>query len=383
MSRFNSYVLSAAKILEGYHGDEPFAHALKRYFAANPKFGSRDRKAIGHLCYCFFRLGKAVTQLPAEERMLVGLFCCSPAPGGLLAHLHPEWDAQASLPLAEKMQLSGAIKKEEVFPFADRVSSTLHLDAFIGSFFAQPDLFIRVRPGYMAHVQAALHQEGIIFQQAGNCIALPNGTRIENILAVNREIVIQDASSQNTGQLVARAVELAGKKIWDCCAASGGKSLMTYDLHPGIQLTVSDIRESILVNLKKRFREAGIQRYHSLSWDLARKPLSSTETFDVIIADVPCSGSGTWARTPEQLFYFDTAAIDTYAALQYAIVSNALQSLRPGGVLLYITCSVFKGENEAMVDEIKEKFNLQPLKMEVLKGYDKKADTLFAALLTC
>lgn len=367
--------------MEGYHGDEPFAHALKRYFAANPKFGSRDRKAIGHLCYCFFRLGKAVTQLPAEERMLVGLFCCSPAPGGLLAHLHPEWDAQASLPLAEKMQLSGAIKKEEVFPFADRVSSTLHLDAFIGSFFAQPDLFIRVRPGYMAHVQAALHQEGIIFQQAGNCIALPNGTRIENILAVNREIVIQDASSQNTGQLVARAVEMAGKKIWDCCAASGGKSLMTYDLNPGIQLTVSDIRESILVNLKKRFREAGIQRYHSLSWDLARKPLSSTETFDVIIADVPCSGSGTWARTPEQLFYFDTAAIDTYAALQYAIVSNALQSLRPGGVLLYITCSVFKDENENQVQRITEEHRLQLVEQRLIQGATEGADTMFAAVL--
>ena len=50
--------------------------------------------------------------------------------------------------------------------------------------------------------------------------------------------------------------------------------------------------------------------------------------------------------------------------------------------MLYITCSVFKKENEAMVDEIREKFNLQLLEMEMLKGYDKKADTLFAALLT-
>jgi 16S rRNA (cytosine967-C5)-methyltransferase len=55
--------------------------------------------------------------------------------------------------------------------------------------------------------------------------------------------------------------------------------------------------------------------------------------------------------------------------------------LEPGGYLLYITCSVFRKENEAIVDFIKEKFHLQLVKMELLKGYDKKADTLFAALL--
>ena len=55
--------------------------------------------------------------------------------------------------------------------------------------------------------------------------------------------------------------------------------------------------------------------------------------------------------------------------------------LEPEGYLLYITCSVFKKENEEVVEFIKEKFNLHIIKMELLKGYDKKADTMFAALM--
>ena len=55
--------------------------------------------------------------------------------------------------------------------------------------------------------------------------------------------------------------------------------------------------------------------------------------------------------------------------------------LEPEGYLLYITCSVFKRENEEVIEFIKEKFNPGIIKMELLKGYDKKADTMFAALL--
>jgi 16S rRNA (cytosine967-C5)-methyltransferase len=55
--------------------------------------------------------------------------------------------------------------------------------------------------------------------------------------------------------------------------------------------------------------------------------------------------------------------------------------LKPGGSLLYITCSVFKKENEEMVEYINEKFHLQLVKMELLRGYELKADTMFAALL--
>ena len=68
-----------------------------------------------------------------------------------------------------------------------------------------------------------------------------------------------------------------------------------------------------------------------------------------------------------------------YVAMQQQIVSNVIPHLQQGGTFIYITCSVFKNENEDMVNFIKEKFHLQLLQMEFLKGYDKKADSMFTA----
>jgi 16S rRNA (cytosine967-C5)-methyltransferase len=101
---------------------------------------------------------------------------------------------------------------------------------------------------------------------------------------------------------------------------------------------------------------------------------------EIIITDVPCSGSGTWSRTPEQLYFFQERKIGEYSALQKRIVSNAISQLQPGGSFVYITCSVFKKENEEVAMYIKENFHLQLKQMEVLKGYDKKADSMFVAV---
>ncbi|HUQ97763.1 MAG TPA: hypothetical protein VM010_08860, partial [Chitinophagaceae bacterium] len=102
--------------------------------------------------------------------------------------------------------------------------------------------------------------------------------------------------------------------------------------------------------------------------------------FDLIICDAPCSGSGTWGRTPEQLHYFTSDKIETYAQMQKDILQNVSKYLKTGGLLLYSTCSVFEKENEAVVAFVKEKNNMGFLKSAYYKGYTQKADTLFAAL---
>ena len=156
---------------------------------------------------------------------------------------------------------------------------------------------------------------------------------------------------------------------------------MLYDMSPEIELSVSDIRESILANLKKRFAVAGIKNYKSFVIDLlSDKPAIRNLPSEIIIADVPCSGSGTWSRTPEQLYFFEEREIERYSTLQKRIVSNAILQLQPGGTFIYITCSVFSRENEDIVTFVKEKFSLDLKQMEVLKGYDKKADSMFVAL---
>lgn len=158
---------------------------------------------------------------------------------------------------------------------------------------------------------------------------------------------------------------------------------MLYDLFPDINLTVSDKRENILVNLKKRFAKADITNYEGFIADLSVPLIQNKRNkYNLIIADVPCSGSGTWSRTPEQLYFFRESKIEEYSNLQKKIVSNVIPFLQPGGFLLYITCSVFKKENEEVVAFIKENHQLELRHTELFAGYDQKADTLFAALFS-
>jgi 16S rRNA (cytosine967-C5)-methyltransferase len=385
VSRFHSYINSARQIVEAYKGEEPFSSFLKKYYSANKKFGSKDRKQIAHLCYCYFRLGK-VTITGIEERLLTALFICSSEPNEMLAALKPEWNEKVHLQVKEKISLlSISFSIQDIFPWSNQLSSGVTIEKFNQSFLSQPSLFIRIRPGYEVKVKEQLNADGIAFEeQSPNCLSFTNTTKLDDVLHLNRQAVIQDYSSQRVGALL-QLIPIPSSQplvIWDCCAASGGKSIMAKDILGNVELTVSDIRESIINNLQKRFQEAGINKYKSFVADLTTgKHNMGANKPDLIIADVPCSGSGTWSRTPEQLYYFEPEKIETYSQLQKKIVTAAIPELKPGGYFLYITCSVFKNENEEVVNYIKEKFSLQEIKTVIIEGYGKKADTMFASLL--
>lgn len=387
VSRFHSYINSAKEILLDYAGEEPFSSFIKKFFAGNKKYGSKDRKQISHLCYCYFRLGQGITKMPVEEKILLTLFLCSDKQDEMLEALRPEWNEKVDFNFEDKCKTAGiSLQPADLFPWISELSEGIDPKDFVSSFLVQPDLFLRVRPGKFAAVQDKLKKANIVFYKQGdNCLALPNASKIDEVIELNREAVVQDHSSQRVSELLnyiepkTSGIKLS---VWDCCAASGGKSIMLYDINNKIELTVSDIRESVLANQRKRFSEAGIKNYKSFVADLSRPtPAILNSPFDLIVADVPCSGSGTWSRTPEQLFYFNEVKINEYAALQQRIVVNVLFHLKRGGYFLYITCSVFKKENEEMVSILQEKFQLELTRIEILKGYDKKADTMFAALL--
>ncbi|HEX2533926.1 MAG TPA: Fmu (Sun) domain protein, partial [Chitinophagaceae bacterium] len=141
------------------------------------------------------------------------------------------------------------------------------------------------------------------------------------------------------------------------------------------------IRESILHNLKQRFREAGVTRYNTRVLDVAggRRPRGY---FDIILCDAPCTGSGTWGRTPEQLYFFTEDRIAHYVQLQRRIAREASRALKRGGYFLYITCSVFQEENESVVAYLQEGTELKLVSQQYHSGYTQKADTLFSALFT-
>lgn len=393
MSRFHSYLNTSATIIRQYKGTEPFASILKKFFSAHKKYGSRDRKQISHLCYCYFRSGKmfsATNTNDLEINIISALFLCTTEDNEILSELAPELETAISLPINEKITLLQQRKLIPVgdpynliFPWKELLSKEIEYHLFALSFFSQPDLFLRIRPGFKGRVMQQLKASGINYYTLGsNGIGLPNNTKADEWFEINKEVVVQDYSSQNVQELLHPLYKSGHLNVWDCCAASGGKSILAMDFLGDITLTVSDIRESILINLHTRFKQAGIKKYTSFIADLTSPHIpADPKGYDLVICDAPCSGSGTWARTPEQLFYWQANKLEHYTVLQKKITTAVLPFVKPGGYLLYITCSVFKNENEGIVDNILQHHGMELLEMKILKGYNIKADTMFAALL--
>ena len=384
-NHFRRYLGYASSILTAYNGAEPFHLYLKKYFSVHKKHGSRDRKYITSLCYNFFRLGfGAADNSGIEDKLLLATFLLENKPSSLLQSLSPDWDEKIHLSLHEKLLITEEFFNiNKLFLLQSELSPEVDPVQFSESFLKQPKLYIRIRPGHYETVIHKLNAACILYENLSEtCLAFTNNLKVSDILKIDEEAVVQDYSSQRVGEFF--KVQTIGKSpisIWDCCAASGGKSILAYDTLKDIKLTVSDKRKSILKNLDARFAKAGIKEYDSFIADLSADSFNlQGKTFDFIIADVPCSGSGTWARTPEQLKFFRKEKITEYALLQQQIVSNAIPSLIKGGFLLYITCSVFKKENEENVDFIQRNLNLQLIKSDYLKGYQMQADTLFGAL---
>src|SRR5690606_10611202 len=104
--------------------------------------------------------------------------------------------------------------------------------------------------------------------------------------------------------------------------------------------------------------------------------------FDFILCDVPCSGSGTWARSPEN-FYFSPSEKDlnTFEQVQKNIVSHAVKHLKDDGYLVYVTCSVFAQENENIINHLMEHTTLALVESQLINGIPHKADIMYYAVL--
>ena len=331
--------------------------------------------------------------LPIENKIRASFFLCSELPGELLGFIDVGWNKEAGLPPQKKAELlreEGLLSRiDEIFPLTGRLSKFIsdEQEDFIFSHLVQPNLFLRIRPGYEKLVAGKVESANIPGIISGTTVTLPNSMDAAAWFEVDREVVVQDFSSQQTGNFILDAAatlgrENPGPKVWDCCAASGGKSLLAYDILDRIQLTVSDLRPSILENLHERFNRAGVRTYQSFTADLSKKLKGQHGKFDMIIADVPCSGSGTWGRTPEELSFFSEEKLAQYVSLQRKIIAHSVPFLVPGGQYLYFTCSVYADENEEAIDYMVRNFGFTLSRMDLLKGYKSRADTMFAARLT-
>lgn len=373
------------RILGSYPAETPLSKFLPGFYRQNKQMGSNDRRVANRLMYNYFRLGKALYNTPTEDRLIVAEFLCNSQTNSFLQHFKPEWALCIGFEIDEKLKLVKTahpdFKLTDVFPWSAELSEGIDKQAFLKSFFVQPDLFIRVRKGFEQNVKSVLTKETITFKDEGNgCFSLPNGTRLETLFPQQNFFEVQDLSSQQTANYFKPEKWDAW---WDACAASGGKSLLLHELEPNLKLVVSDIRESILANLDERFQQAGLIKYQKKILDLTQNvdPELHNYEFDGIILDAPCSGSGTWGRTPEMISQFEPQKISFFQKLQQNIGSNVVKYLKPGKPLIYITCSAFKAENEANVDFLVKEVGLKLEQQAILKGYENKADTMFVARL--
>ena len=153
---------------------------------------------------------------------------------------------------------------------------------------------------------------------------------------------IQDEGSQLVGELAGR-----GTRILDVCAAPGGKTAILADRNPRAAITAFDVNKRRLDAMRKNLNDEQIKYAVQDATAMELEP-----EYDLILCDVPCSGTGTIGRNPEIRFRVDERDIQRQHERQVAILSRALEGLLHGGRLLYSTCSLEPEENEAVVSEV-------------------------------
>lgn len=170
--------------------------------------------------------------------------------------------------------------------------------------------------------------------------------QLAKFLAQNPARRIQDPASASPVQATSH---LCPKRCLDYCAGRGTKTRQLTSLHPNMHVIATDVSVERFADLQKAF--AGHSAVTVVEPDAARR-VCSAESVDLLVLDVPCTNTAVLARRPEARYRFSTDTLRSLVQLQRRIVKLAVPLLRPGGHLLYSTCSLEKQENHDQVDWI-------------------------------
>ena len=161
-------------------------------------------------------------------------------------------------------------------------------------------------------------------------------------------IEIQDEGSQIVSWLAGAG---PGMTVVDYCAGGGGKTLaLAQAMQADGTLVACDVVQKRLDNIRPRLTRAGVAADLCLIGQNGGGVEDLNGKADLVFVDAPCSGSGTWRRRPEDAWRLTTDEVEKLHALQVRILSQASQLVKPGGRLVYVTCSMLSGENEASAD---------------------------------
>lgn len=186
---------------------------------------------------------------------------------------------------------------------------------------------------------------------------LPNVEALDAFKSGHFEV--QDEGSQLAAQI---GNAKPGEQVIDFCAGAGGKTLALAAAMQGKgQIFAFDIEDSKLKNLKSRLARANVRNVQVKRINPGYQPSSNPDpdsaladlagTADLVFVDAPCSGSGTWRRHPDAKWRLTEADLERYGNLQREVLARAARLVKPGGRMVYVTCSILARENSEQVEE--------------------------------
>ena len=340
----------------------PADRTLQRELAARRRMGRRDRERVRELTLFVLRQRRLLDWLldrPGAEmakRVAAALMLADALDPVLAEHAGLDRDDHARL-TARRRTAFGDLPFDVRFNLApDAASEWDRLapadpDALAGALESRApiDLHVNPRRGPAGALREELAESGI---EATPIDGLPLGLRLERPARLTRlpafergAFEIQDAGSQ----WVVRAVGAQpGERVLDLCAGAGGKTLGLLDESGGeLDVVACDREADRLERLRVRARRHGDTALQTRALDATQPLDAAMGTFDRVLIDAPCSGSGTWRRHPELRWAeIDWAGL---AQTQRGLLDQGATATRPGGRLVYVTCSLWPAENEAVV----------------------------------
>lgn len=209
----------------------------------------------------------------------------------------------------------------------------------------QPPLYVRIAS---VEVEEELKRAGIEFAPA-NYLTKARRVVMGDVtatVAYRKGLVrIQDEGSQLVAELTGQ-----GSRILDCCAAPGGKTAILAEENPSAEIVACDVSMRRLEQMKGLLRALPEKTHVRFQVADAAKMEFHGE-FDLVLCDVPCSGTGTIARNPEIRHRLKPEDLARHHERQVAILTSAMSALRKGGRILYSTCSLEPEENERVIEE--------------------------------
>lgn len=367
-TRFSRPLLAAcaAALTELMRFEFPADAVLSRFFRTHPKLGQRDRATVAETAYAVLRRRRLIEWLlgEAQPRDMV-LAAWVTLLGANLKEVGP-------LVRAGELDQLGAIKRRahgEVpaaveYDFPDWLIERLRqrhdegtlLEIAKGMQCAAPlDLRVNLERVSREEVLALLAADGIAASAAPYS---PAGIRLAGKPAINRHalfmhgmVEVQDEGSQLLCHLVAPR---RGEMVVDFCAGAGGKTLaLGVMMRSTGRLYAFDVSEKRLTQFKPRLARSGLSNVHPQRIEGERDPRVGrlAGKIDRVLVDAPCSGLGTLRRNPDLKWRQTPADVEEMSRKQASILAGAARLVKPGGRLVYATCSILREENEAVVDE--------------------------------